>query len=255
MPASNSAADSGLVRDAFSRIKALVNSHASRHAAGGADPVTPASIGAKDLYAESRTGSGEDANLFVTPGTFMLNANALNTPAAVIGYLDVTLRVHTSPYILQEFTESGAPAHKAVANRWIRHSLNGSAWSAWTSVCLDDTRWRQTTAFLSEGFATDKARIRRVGQTVSVNLQGATVAGSNSYVASGMPLGFRPSSSGVVYPIFEYAAAGVTKNLGHFGLNSSGTTFFRAMASGTLFFECSWVTNDPWPTTLPGTPG
>lgn len=107
--------------------KSEIGSHADSHASGGADPITPASIGAANMYASSRSGGDEDVNLYVDPGTYLFASSAANLPVGTTGYLEVTRRA--ASLIMQRFNPSSGGTD---GREWLRHSADGTSWSSWS---------------------------------------------------------------------------------------------------------------------------
>lgn len=229
----------------------------------------PSDIGAADLWAISRTGAGEDANTFTTAGMYMLNANAANTPVASVGYLEVTARNQAGAYYyLQEFTQSTASSNSASANRWLRHSLTGATWSSWTRVGIEDTYWRNITSLMSPaaGVVGGSVLIRRIGNTVAMRLSGIrtdvqATGNTQLFTASGgypLPNGFLASSA----HIGGIASQSNSINMiAHVSVWSSSNVLIGQRPGTTMWWngaqlscEITWITDQAWPTTLPGTP-
>lgn len=119
-----------------------------------------------------------------------------------------------------------------------------------------DTGWRQVTIIDAEAFPTvDYSRVRRVGSTVWVTLFFSYTADAFSAMTSAMPSGFRPANA------FSSPVSGYTGNpvqIGVFTVNAAGSTNLRinseAGSAASGYFTTSWLTDQPWPSTLPGTP-
>lgn len=148
--------------------------------------------------------------------------------------------------------------------RWLKASGTGN--TGW-AVTYGDTGWRQMKADWNvsprssgDGFV-ERLLIRRVGNriTLACYLAGAFGGGGKNHsVAAFLPVGFRNTSSLGVWP-----------EVNRFRLTSSQTTYVDPIletgTAGNLriitpsptheaYSEIAWVTDHPWPTTLPGTP-
>ena len=147
--------------------------------------------------------------------------------------------------------------------RWLKTSGTGT--TGW-KVTYGDTGWRQMKADWNvsprssgDGFV-ERLLIRRVGNriTLACYLTGAFGGGRNHSVAAFLPVGFRNTSSLGVWP-----------EVNRFRLTSSQTTYVDPIletgTAGNLriitpsptheaYSEIAWVTDNQWPTTLPGTP-
>ncbi|TXH49432.1 MAG: hypothetical protein E6Q97_22690 [Desulfurellales bacterium] len=148
------------------------------------------------------------------------------------------------------------------ASSWIKKSGTGN--TGW-QVLEGDTGWRQMKADWNvsprssgDGFV-ERLLIRRVGNriTLACYLTAAFGAGRNHSVAAFLPVGFRNTSSLGVWP-----------EVNRFRLTSSQTTWVDPIletgTAGNLriitpsptheaYSEIAWVTDHPWPTSLPGT--
>jgi len=147
--------------------------------------------------------------------------------------------------------------------RWLKTSGVGN--TGWT-VTYGDTGWRQMKADWNvsprssgDGFV-ERLLIRRVDNqiTLACYLANKFGGGKNHSVAAFLPVGFRNTSSLGVWP-----------EANRFRLTSSMTTYVDPIletgTAGNLriitpsptheaYSEIAWVTDHPWPTTLPGTP-
>ena len=147
--------------------------------------------------------------------------------------------------------------------RWLKTSGTGT--TGW-KVTYGDTGWRQMKADWNvsprssgDGFV-ERLLIRRVGNriTLACYLAGAFGDGKNHSVAAFLPVGFRNTSSLGAWP-----------QVNRFRLTSSQLTYVDPIletgTAGNLriitpsvnheaYSEIAWVTDHPWPTTLPGTP-
>lgn len=200
--------------------------HASRHAAGGSDPITPASIGA---VPESRflTGTGfPEGVVAAPPGT--------------------------------EYTDT---AGTNGAWRWLKKTGTGT--TGW-SVIHGDTGWRAIpgTGWLPNSGAGATAnitswRVRRIGNAVHVKSRlrfTAPSAGSGAPSSGTIPPGWRPALDTVTATLHQWTQPNAPG--GQWAPSIVGTTYVFApvVTSNDLILTTSYLTDDPWPATLPGTP-
>jgi len=148
--------------------------------------------------------------------------------------------------------------------RWLKTSGVGN--TGWT-VTYGDTGWRQMKADWNvsprssgDGFV-ERLLIRRVGNRITLACYLITSdfgGGKNHSVAAFLPVGFRNTSSLGAWP-----------EVNRFRLTSSQTTWVDPIletgTAGNLriitpsptheaYSEIAWVTDHPWPTSLPGVP-
>ena len=119
--------------------------------------------------------------------------------------------------------------------------------------------WNVSPRSSGDGFV-DRLLIRRVGNriTLACYLRAEFGGGKNHSVDAFLPVGFRNTSSLGAWPVVN-----------RFRLTSSQTTYVDPIletgTAGNLriitpsptheaYSEIAWVTDHPWPTTLPGTP-
>lgn len=153
--------------------------------------------------------------------------------------------------------------------RWLKKSGTGN--TGW-DVVHGDTGWRSIAswangvqdtnnqvgtfnALVSPGGAGSVA-VRRVGDVVSLRVRGAlsiTADETNLFATPRSPIGFRLTG----YTTVPYASyhAGSTPILLR-AVEGSGYLVFRRQPPGPVGWgSAMWITDDPWPTTLPGAPG
>ena len=143
-----------------------------------------------------------------------------------------------------------------------RDAAAGSATAAQAAAAaLQDTGWRKIPVSV-EGTLINEYRVRRVGSTVFFTLAKNTVnvfTSLNEIGVGGVPAGFQPSASyssgvplvaGGAYDGYPSAsdAQGVVRRGATGVLVKPGSLTNRPLLTAT------YVTDDPWPTTLPGTP-
>lgn len=93
------------------------------------------------------------------------------------------------------------------------------------------------------------ASLTRVGDVVRLAVTATPTAPERSIFADGIPVGFRPSPLGMLLPtlIGEDMVAGRMNGVYPLINVTASPTVARVVYA-------VWVTADPWPTTLPGTP-
>ena len=243
------------------------SAHVASHAPGGSDPIAPASIGAAPLYSGSTgpampvesgsyTGHVDEQTV---PGVYRVASSAMN---ATNGYPPTPNT--TGTLVVQTSFSQAYLVQTVYSNRneviWTRARAAGT-WHPWVKFATEqDTGWREMpvdTWIAESAFPNiSKQRLRRVGNTVWAGLQFEYEAGSYSYRPTATPVGFRPDLSAFSASVSGYSGDPI--QIGVFGVNSSGTTFLRmrsGISSGVNgYFTTSWLTSDPWPNTLPGTP-
>ena len=248
-------------------MAAAPKQHAANHATGGSDPIAPASIGAAPLYSGSTgpampvesgsyTGHVDEQTV---PGVYRVSSSSMNEAN---GYPPTPNT--TGTLVVQTSFSKAYLVQTVYSNRneviWTRARAAGT-WHPWVQYqTVQDTGWREMP--VDEWISTaafpniTQQRLRRIGNTVWVGLRFEYEADKFSYRTTATPVGFRPSISAFSASVSGYTGDPI--QIGVFGVNSSGTTFLRTRpgidSSSTGFFTTSWLTDDSWPTTLPGTP-
>ena len=138
------------------------------------------------------------------------------------------------------------------AIRWVK--TNGTGNTGW-SVEYGDTGWRNIASLfshLTSNTSSDRMSIMRSGNIVQLVVH--SVAFDKSAVESGsqiftLPVGFRPGRA------FRHPIAAPSINLDLSAATGRVLTYGSTIELGaSVSFELSWLTNNPWPATLPGTP-
>lgn len=128
--------------------------------------------------------------------------------------------------------------------RWLKTSGTGN--TGWYYI-VGDTGWRNLASIAVNSWI-GRMRLRRIGSTCSLYLD--FVRGGTAVEVLTLTDGFRPHENiktnilggGVLQTIYLSATGVLTKqNTAHSGPTNGGEVW-------------SWLTNDAWPTTLPGTP-
>lgn len=138
-------------------------------------------------------------------------------------------------------------AGTAGAWRWLKTST-GSGVARWV-VVHGDTGWRNVSAYLVNGWS-GTVLIRRVGQTINVEVNDLYATTATSPVFYTAPVGFRSRNSGrrmlyLLVPSGQWCRS---------DWSSSNITVEGYAGDWRVRGSLAAFTNDPWPTTLPGTP-
>lgn len=134
--------------------------------------------------------------------------------------------------------------------RWLKTSGTGN--TGWV-VMFGNTGWRNVPELLINSWTSTVSHIRRVNNIVTLRLSPSITRGAGSpsdHFLSAMPLGFRHAVSD------QAVGAAYQSNQSRFvrGTNATGTTYLEAGSLGAWTVgPLTWQTDDPWPTTLPGT--
>ena len=144
------------------------------------------------------------------------------------------------------------------ATRW--YKATGSGNTGW-KVVIGDTGWRDTTSLLPAGLANSLSNghcvLRRNGDLVTYSgLLSCTAAGISTIFA--LPVGFRVANANVLIRPQCFTATSVDN-----GLPTTATTAYVSTSGlrtastipnpGSIEYDAQWITNDAWPTALPGT--
>ena len=140
----------------------------------------------------------------------------------------------------------GSYADESVGRRLFQWDANNARWQ----MTYGDTGLRDTAVTVANAWAIYGGynHIRRVGNVVSLNLWLDSASASADTVGT-IPAGFRPDRTvgfGVLAPgnlirLLQISSAG------SLDATTGGTT-----PGAAWFVQATWVTNDAWPTTLPG---
>ena len=143
-------------------------------------------------------------------------------------------------------TDLGFYTDESVGRRLFQWDQNNSRWQ----MTFGDTGLRDTAVTVANAWAIYGGynHIRRVGNVVSLNLWLDSASASADTVGT-IPAGFRPDRTvgfGVLAPgnlirLLQISSAG------SLDATTGGTT-----PGAAWFVQATWVTNDAWPTTLPG---
>ena len=241
------------------------SAHAASHATGGSDPVTPASIGALPSLPNGVTGGA----MPTSGGSYVGHADDMPLGSF---YVSGAKLVDGWP-VDQTHSMVICTAHNTYANRqqilvtmyeramWVRTQHPNGTWQSWKSLVTDDdprlldTGWRLLSP--ENGWA-GEIRLRRFGPMVHFrarSLSGVAAASSNVIQ---IPSGFKPGPNLPAHGMGNKSsnAQSGSDPIGAVGggnndlVRTLGTT--ASWTNGSASIE--WMTSDPWPTTLPGTP-
>lgn len=235
---------------------------------------------------ETTLANNVDFNTVTTSGVYMVLATptGANYPCSASGILEVWNR-GGGGFSMQEYTPVWATASSNGRSFYRRFMLNGT-WSAWQffgSYRVDQTAGRavyswdplnsreqltygdtgvraidsilNAAAWDTSG-ATRTLRLRRVGSTVSLQGQVLSIAAlTNGTKILDLPSGFR--QEGMIEMTALHAPSG--KWIRYSAGNSYGAPTFYWDTSAVTFgsgqvaqMSLTWLTTDPWPTSLPG---
>ena len=205
----------------------------------------------------------------VTTGAAGTSADATITGASPVQTLNLTIpRGNTGSPTEFELRGTGSPEGVVTAPvgtyytdtagtngawRWLKKTGTGN--TGW-SVIDGDTGIRNLDAVAASGVANvalTYARVARSGNTVEffAEYTTGTTAPTSPFILWRPPVGFRPLPAvGSVYGILVPYNAAVPVNV-YTGGNLN--VYYQAANSPGTRLRGVWITNDAWPTTLPGT--
>lgn len=136
------------------------------------------------------------------------------------------------------------------AIRWVK--ISGTGTTGWT-VEYGDTGWRNISAQLESGVL-GNVFITRVNQTIQMVFHNIYTAGAGHTVITSLPIGFRP-----------YSISGANWRNGTLSTDNGDTVRISSYHNGTMrvlnmptgkYFggSITMVSDNIWPTALPGTP-
>ena len=220
---------------------------------------------------------GTDLNQIVSPGDYRIQSTfatlLLNFPRATMGgMLRVVATGGGSPIVHQMVLPLPAQNVRGLYQR----SLVSGTWSAWqflgsqvvdqtagrTITTWDDVNNRSQLIYGDTGLRTittnllsgtcNLATLRRINNMVTFRLVtwAKDPAGIGNETIYTLPDGFRPDQT-----IFSgVGSQRGTANICQFDVGSAGSIVQQApLLTSGVQLNLSWFTNQPWPTTLPGT--
>lgn len=132
--------------------------------------------------------------------------------------------------------------------KWIK--ATGTSTTGWIAGPEADTGWRDISSMLLNGWTINAAdgafHVRRVGNTVT--LRAHIYNGTLSSTMWTAPSGFRPSKN-TYFPVSHFTS-GAAIGGGYWGINGE---FQRYTSNAAAYNTITVVTNDAWPSSLPGT--
>ena len=118
-----------------------------------------------------------------------------------------------------------------------------------------DTGWRDFKQ-LTTDVATSRADFRRVGNQVHISIRIPTLSSTSwtPFPSGSLPSGFRHrqyvTDCSITVSTNEGKAVGVLRTLS----GGTGLRYDSGTSTGELSVYMTYISSDPWPTTLPGTP-
>ena len=140
-------------------------------------------------------------------------------------------------------------------------STNGASVGAWVwqkrptgwVVTQGDTRWVTLTP--NEGVSLDYLRMRRDGNRVTFGFKLADASAGGKFIYT-LPVGFRVGESGwyATTPMIPIYRGGTKTLIAGWRVTLHMVWVGDGTPVGECMTEWSWITDDAWPATLPGTP-
>lgn len=219
----------------------------------------------------------QDLNNVVAPGVFFQLSSGMataerNYPVRAGG--SMVIKRNSPTTVVQEYVGYTGTAAAPGRTVFIR-ILSGGVWSPWRSLATQrvdqtagralyvwddlnnreqlvygDTGWRDVSSSLINGW-TGTILMRRVGSSVSARMQLDSTAATSTTVNVGPGSGFRPTGNNITFPMRP--ATGNTVAWGQVTGASAAILASNTTALTASSMEFSWLTNDTWPTSLPGT--
>lgn len=223
-----------------------------------------------------------DLDLVTLPGVYYQQTTgtasvARHYPVAnVTGILEVLRVPGTADVLLQRFTPTSGSGGNVSKGQYIRRALSG-VWAGWQwmpSLRVDqtagraiytwddannreqliygDTGWRELSTLLANSWTAGSVLIRRRGSMVHMKMLGLNPAPAlnDNFLASATVQGFRnPNGQGWhTYPRPDGSIGYIREQSGNFA------DVGRLTGGGAVkYASFTWMTDDPWPTVLPGT--
>lgn len=232
---------------------------------------------------------GVNLDKVTTPGLYQQSDPAFATlalgyPVVHLGTLRVEARLLAAeqygPSVVQTFVPITGVMDRESRVEYKR-SINGVAgWSPWRvyaaqrvdtsagraiyawdninhreQLVYGDTGVRNIASLVTNGWTIENVKLRRVGGTVFFSAYNVNPAAKTAESALILPAGFHPSpgyTGNMAFPV----RASTMNGLGWLTIHSSTKAVVPEQATpsfvGTIF-SVQWHTDDPWPTSLPGT--
>lgn len=219
----------------------------------------------------------QDLNDIFTSGTYFTSGASAatllkNYPVQTIGGTLVVWRRGSDTILTQEYYQTGGYDLGRMFFRRVRINSTWYPWRAFSSQRVDqtagraiytyddlnnreqliygDTGWRDIKSLIVNGWVTASLLIRRVGSLVQLSGYYLNSADATSTLFAVLPEGFRMRHSGETRVIAK--SQSTTGSL----ISSSSGNLVSGDLSGVYgqngHFSIEWLTDNPWPTTLPG---
>ena len=196
---------------------------------------------------------------YLNSGKLVLDVDGIPFEPAAKSYVDQRVPIDS-------FTGTGSPEGKVAAPvgsvytdsaatngaiRWIKASGTGA--TGW-KVEYGDTGIRNITSLIEGDTGTGRARIQRIGNTVMLALNNIPTPGEGTFMSipDFIPVGFRSA--------FNWQYLGVGKPAGidatgpvRVGMNGD-IYIYRTSSETRINGTVTYISDTPWPATLPGTP-
>lgn len=233
-------------------------------------PATNLNINQSTVPTRNATGIGEpDGFIGRTSGSAAPNTLAQRTSTGALFVATATDNAHAIPKAqmdaLVPIYGTGFPNGVVTAptgriyidnngtngvSSWIKKSGTGN--TGW-QVLEGDTGWRNIGTWLVNGWTAIQARTRRVNGTAYFGFEALNAATMTNIVFLDVPLGFRSSVPAYSDRQFITTAASPAQvwrvTAQSAAMSVQGATTGLALTYGAI----DYLTNDAWPTTLPGT--
>ena len=196
---------------------------------------------------------------YLESGKLVLDADGIPFEPASKGYVDQRVPIDS-------FTGMGSPegniaapvgsiyVDSAATNgaiRWIKTTVTGA--TGW-KVEYGNTGIRDITSLIEGGQGTGRARIQRIGNTVMLSLNLIPTPGDGGFmtIPNFIPVGFRSAFS------WQYLGIGKPSGIdasGPLRIGGNGDLLiYRTSSETRINGTVTYISDTPWPTTLPGTP-
>lgn len=135
------------------------------------------------------------------------------------------------------------------ATRWVS---TGTTTASWIVVTGDTGARRIDAASFLNGWSSSSSIIQRSGNLVMLALYGMVSTSATANILYILPSGFRNTKT-VLTALFSNSPVLSSGNLS-VNIRSDGTIDTTMRSATASYMNIAFMTNDPWPTTLPGTP-
>ena len=137
------------------------------------------------------------------------------------------------------------------AIRWIKTA--GTETTGWR-VEYGDTGWRNITSLLRSGWTATTFLMRRHGSTVDIRATGLNGSSATDFTFFVPPEGFMPGAGSLRIPA-STSGSSVNADRVNIGVSGVFSQVWRTNINATsVALSTTYLTNEPWPTTLPAAP-